>query len=138
MLLMARRKNKREDEGMDESWLLPYADILTLLLDLFIVLYSVSYEDEKKVEELSQVFNSVVVREKGVVDNGAGIPPQEPSKEITAEDEKEDNEDKEAQKEAQDGKKAEELYSEKEQNELKKVQKRVDGYIEQNDLSEKF
>ncbi|HIS29139.1 MAG TPA: flagellar motor protein MotB [Candidatus Avamphibacillus intestinigallinarum] len=135
---MARRKNKREDEGMDESWLLPYADILTLLLALFIVLYSMSSVDAKKFEELSQVFNSVFVGDKGVVDNGEAIPPQDPSKEITAEDKKEDKEDKKAQKEAQDEKKAEELYSEKEQNELKKVQKRVDGYIEQNDLSEKF
>ena len=42
---MARKKKKKhEDEHVDESWLVPYADILTLLLALFIVLYASSAE----------------------------------------------------------------------------------------------
>lgn len=133
---MARRKNKKEDEGMDESWLLPYADILTLLLALFIVLYSMSSVDAQKFQELSEAFNSVFVGDKGVVENGGAIPPQESSKDAPAQD-KQDDEDKEHKK-AQDEKKEEEIYSKKEQNELKKVQERVDGYIVKNDLSEKF
>ena len=37
---MSRKKHHGEhhEEHMDESWLVPYADILTLLLALFIVL----------------------------------------------------------------------------------------------------
>lgn len=33
-----KRKRKKHEEHVDESWLLPYADLLTLLLALFIVL----------------------------------------------------------------------------------------------------
>src|SRR5699024_615355 len=97
MLLMARRKNKKEDEGMDESWLLPYADILTLLLALFIVLYSMSSGDDRKFQELYEGSNSVVVEDKGVVENGGAIPPQESSKD-TPQQEKQDDEDKEHKK----------------------------------------
>jgi len=37
---------------MDETWLIPYADLLTLLLALFIVLYASSNLDAKKFEEM--------------------------------------------------------------------------------------
>src|SRR5690606_1009025 len=67
-LRSARRKRRREhlpvkkhkphDEHMDEFWLIPYADILTLLLALFIVLFASSQIDQKKFDELSQSLNS--------------------------------------------------------------------------------
>ena len=41
-----RRKRKKEEHGVDESWLLPYADLLTLLLAVFIVLFASSSVDE--------------------------------------------------------------------------------------------
>ena len=34
---MARRKKERKEEEASEAWLLPYSDMLTLLLGLFIV-----------------------------------------------------------------------------------------------------
>ena len=43
---MARRKkHEHEDEHIDESWLVPYADLLTLVLALFIVLFAASSVD---------------------------------------------------------------------------------------------
>ena len=54
-----KRKKHHEEEEMGESWLLPYADILTLLLALFIVLFASSTVDAKKLEQMSQVFNQV-------------------------------------------------------------------------------
>lgn len=44
---------------MDESWLVPYADILTLLLALFIVLFASSTVDQEKLDQMSAVFNQV-------------------------------------------------------------------------------
>lgn len=54
------RKQRREhhEEHPDESWLLPYSDLMTLLLALFIVLYSVSAVNTAKLEELSQAFRT--------------------------------------------------------------------------------
>lgn len=52
------RHEKQEEEKPDESWLLPYSDLMTLLLALFIVLYSVSAVNVSKLEELSQAFRT--------------------------------------------------------------------------------
>jgi chemotaxis protein MotB len=60
-----KRHKHHEDEHVDESWLLPYADLLTLLLALFIVLFSMRSEDEAKatamMESLYTAFNSISV-----------------------------------------------------------------------------
>lgn len=52
---------------MDESWLVPYADILTLLLALFIVLFASSSVDQKKLMEMSNVFNSIFTSNTGIL-----------------------------------------------------------------------
>lgn len=56
---MARKKrHEQHEEHIDETWLVPYADILTLLLALFIVLFAVSQTDQKKVTEMAQAFSA--------------------------------------------------------------------------------
>jgi len=56
---MARKskKKKKHDEHVDESWLLPYSDLMTLLLALFIVLFASSSIDQEKLNRMSAVFN---------------------------------------------------------------------------------
>lgn len=44
---------------MDESWLVPYADIMTLLLAVFVVLFASSTVDQEKLDKMSAVFNQV-------------------------------------------------------------------------------
>ncbi|WP_432648323.1 flagellar motor protein MotB, partial [Mitsuokella sp.] len=47
---MARKKRKvKKEEEMNEAWLLPYSDLMTLLLALFISLFAISQTDQKKV-----------------------------------------------------------------------------------------
>jgi chemotaxis protein MotB len=58
-LAKKHRKHKKHEDHVDESWLVPYADILTLLLALFIVLFASSTVDEAKMEQMSAVFNQV-------------------------------------------------------------------------------
>ena len=55
---MARRK-KDQDERMDESWLIPYSDILTLLLALFIVMFAMSQIDQFKLQQMKRVLEAV-------------------------------------------------------------------------------
>lgn len=69
-----RRKKFDEDEHIDESWLIPYADLLTLLLALFIVLFSMSSIDAKKFQALSDVFNEVFTKGTGILDYPNPIP----------------------------------------------------------------
>lgn len=65
------RKHKRHEEHeehVDESWLVPYADILTLLLALFVVLYSMNQVDVKKFQDLSNAFKIAFNGGVGVLD----------------------------------------------------------------------
>lgn len=62
-----KRKVKHE-EHVDESWLIPYADILTLLLALFIVLFAASEVDSQKFKAISESFNSVLQGGEGVLE----------------------------------------------------------------------
>lgn len=56
---MARKKRpKPHEEGASEAWLLPYSDLLTLLLALFIVLFAMSQTDETKMKAMSQAFTA--------------------------------------------------------------------------------
>lgn len=58
---MRRRRERFEEEHeehINESWLIPYADILTLLLALFIVLFASSNIDKEKYHSIMEAFKS--------------------------------------------------------------------------------
>jgi chemotaxis protein MotB len=120
--MMARRKKKqRHEEHIDESWLVPYADILTLLLALFIVLFASSSVDAVRFQQLSNVFNQVFTSGTGFMD----FPSDSPSNEPTSPEQRTGAEDLEK-------------LGKNEQEELTEVQERVNAYIEKNDLTEKL
>jgi len=54
-------KNKKEhhEEHPDETWLIPYADMLTLLLALFIVMFAMSQVDKAKLQRVSEQFSII-------------------------------------------------------------------------------
>jgi len=57
---MKKHKREQHEEHMDETWLVPYSDILTLLLALFIILYAAGQIDQKKYEQIMAGFNSAL------------------------------------------------------------------------------
>lgn len=63
---MAKKKQQHE-EHPDEAWLLPYADMLTLLLALFIVMFAMSQVNEEKLKKVSKSFNVVFSGGSGVM-----------------------------------------------------------------------
>jgi chemotaxis protein MotB len=104
---MAKKKrlDHHDDEHIDETWLIPYADLLTLLLALFIVLFSMRSEDSVKanalMESLYKAFNTISVFETdsgGQTPNNNNftdnvtlpkpIPDQKPEDEISEEEKK--------------------------------------------------
>ncbi|MGG0825106.1 flagellar motor protein MotB [Paenibacillus turicensis] len=69
-------KNKRHEEHeehADESWLLPYSDLMTLLLAMFIVLYGMSNVNAQKFQQMSEAFNSVLSGGSGLLESNAMI-----------------------------------------------------------------
>lgn len=78
-------------DGGEERWLLPYSDMITLLLGLFIVLFAMSSIDAKQFDNvrrsLSQTFNGQVLEEPGSVLPGSNdvLDPSNPSDAPTTE-----------------------------------------------------
>ena len=66
MAKMKKHQHPEEEEG-GEAWLLPYSDLMTLLLAVFIVLFAVSNVDKGKVEKMSGAFKEIMMT------GGAGI-----------------------------------------------------------------
>ncbi|MCM3631562.1 flagellar motor protein MotB [Paenibacillus glycanilyticus] len=126
---MKKRKHDDHDEHIDESWLIPYADLLTLLLALFIVLYAASSTDARKFERMSEAFSAAFNTGAGVLDNPAIIKSGEESQQ-KIDDEKKTNTDQHENTESN----LQELIK-KEQEDLEKLKKQLDQYIKKNGLS---
>jgi len=125
------KKHRREEheEHTDESWLIPYADILTLLLALFIVLYSMNSVDVKKFEEMSQAFNLALSSGTGVLENPAAM--------VTGTDldrNKQDKGDKD-KKNQQKEEAALEAAIKQEQENLQNLKGQIDQYINEHGLT---
>ncbi|QAA34467.1 flagellar motor protein MotB [Clostridium manihotivorum] len=54
-----KKKKEHHEEHVDETWLIPYADMLTLLLALFIVMFAMSKVDQQKLQRLSAEFSVI-------------------------------------------------------------------------------
>lgn len=117
---MKKNKKKHDDEHMDESWLLPYSDLLTLLVALFIVLFAMSTIDAQKFEEMAAVFRS----EFGNGDKGIMEQPI-PTPEVKLPD----NEENETKKRDKNTDSATEFQN------LQKLKEKIDRYIEEHNLN---
>lgn len=126
---MARRK-KKKSAHVDESWLLPYSDLLTLLVALFIVLFASSDINAQKFFQLATVFSSEFSGTgNGILDyEMEPVPP-------SMEEGKDDGEHTE--EEAPDGDEANEA-GERELEELREIQREINAYIEGAGLTEDF
>lgn len=71
--LSKRYRREEQEEQANETWLVPYADLLTLLLALFIVLYAMSSVDAQKFQEMRQAFNIAFNSGIGVLDQSAVV-----------------------------------------------------------------
>lgn len=118
-----RKKKQRKEPHIDESWLIPYADLLTLLLALFIVLFAMSDVNAEKLEELSRVFKGEFTGGNGVLEHNQS--PVDKQNEVPIEEEKEKKEEDTPESEKT-----------KEMNELKDLQKKINEYITKNNLSD--
>ncbi len=117
MALAKKRKKKKEEEEIPEAWLLPYSDLLTLLLALFIVLFAMSSVDAQKMAALSNVFNQIFDGGEGVMDNPSPTDPVTP-------------------KSTELSQKAQAYV--KDQRELNGIQDDVENYIAVNELENQF
>ncbi|MEK0317638.1 flagellar motor protein MotB [Cohnella sp. 56] len=122
---MSKKQHRHEEheEHADESWLLPYSDLMTLLLALFIVLYAASSVNISKLEALSEAFKSAFSSGISVLDKSAAV--------------QSDTDDLgKRQREARaETTKNRETLAKMEQENLEKLKKQLDQYIKKGGLS---
>ncbi|MGE5417994.1 MAG: flagellar motor protein MotB [Acidobacteriota bacterium] len=56
---MSRRKKQEAEKENSERWLLTYSDLITLLMIFFVVMYSISTVNAKKMQQVAQSLNAV-------------------------------------------------------------------------------
>jgi chemotaxis protein MotB len=124
--LSKKHKKEHHEEHADETWLIPYADLLTLLLALFIVLYAMSSVDSKKFEDMSKAFNVAFSTGVGVLDSTT----------VVTTGQQMDNANKNNRR-PDDSTKQEDLKAlmQKEQEDLEKLKRQIDKYIQTNGLT---
>lgn len=128
---MRREKKRRSEHKTDESWLLPYSDLLTLLLALFIVLFAMSEVDVQKYRQLSAVFKSEFTGAgPGILDKGSS------NHDIEVPIQKQDEKDKEKDTEKDKEKQIEKNRGKLELQRLEEIQRKINGYIKENNLTE--
>ena len=62
-----RRRHKHEEHANHEAWVIPYADLLTLLLALFVVLYAMSSVNTTKYRALAQAISAAFNGSRAVI-----------------------------------------------------------------------
>lgn len=122
-----KHKKEHHEEHADETWLIPYADLLTLLLALFIVLYAMSSTDSKKFQDMSKAFNIAFNSGMGVLDESAVIARDNMMTNANSPQRYEDTKDM--------SKEQQEALQKKEQEDLEKLKQQVDKYIQSNGLT---
>lgn len=139
---MDRRKEDEEEhsEG-SERWLLTYADMITLLLTLFIVLYSMSTIDLEKFKQMAANMSTAFHNSegKGSGEGGSGfgegegiIIPSESTEDLEPSDAKPDAAPQGPETEAQSS--STEGTGTKSQDSMEEVYRELQAYVEQYDL----
>ncbi|WP_018888117.1 flagellar motor protein MotB [Paenibacillus massiliensis] len=114
-------RHEPHEEHADESWLLPYSDLMTLLLALFIVLFGMSSLDAKQFEEMAKSMSAAFNGGTGVLDYKSANP-TEPTVDLGKSKQTTDNLQKQLAKQ--------------EQEDLEKLKKQMDQYISSNGLTD--
>ncbi|WP_211749657.1 flagellar motor protein MotB [Paenibacillus sp. Marseille-Q4541] len=121
------KRHEEHEEHADESWLLPYSDLMTLLLALFITLFSMSSVDAKKFEEMSQALSSALNGGTGVLDHTSSYQTD------SSMDLGKNTNPAKNQNTVTDA-----ALAKKEQEDLEKLKKQLDDYIDKNGLTKQL
>lgn len=73
---MKKRRHKIDEHANHEAWVIPYADLLTLLLALFVVLYAMSSVNTTKYRALAQAISAAFNGSRAVIQPLTPNPPQ--------------------------------------------------------------
>ncbi|MBE3594651.1 MAG: OmpA family protein [Candidatus Carbobacillus altaicus] len=136
---MKKRKRSHDEERIDETWLIPYSDLLTLLLALFIVLFAMSEIDANKVAKLANAFNIAFQGGSGVLEFEQPVKPQDtlpyvPRRDPTDEHNLSSDPEKTARVNPEDKAKLERIQQEVQA--LQTIQNAIQTYVSEHGLTD--
>ncbi|MGW8958207.1 flagellar motor protein MotB [Paenibacillus sp. NPDC055715] len=73
MRARAKRRGRQGGEDHRDRWMITYADLITLLLIFFVVMYAMSSLDAKKYEVVVQSLQDTFRKSDSILDQGSGI-----------------------------------------------------------------
>ncbi|MEX2459860.1 MAG: flagellar motor protein MotB [Paenibacillaceae bacterium] len=135
---MARRNKKHEEHENHERWLITYADLITLLLIFFVIMYSMSKIDVAKYTEISKSLAFQFKKSDTVIPNGTvGI--ADPGKGLEGNQSQKDPEKvsptaAESDVEQQEKEKQKQDQLIKKNEELKELLTKIEQYINDNKI----
>lgn len=128
---MNKKRKPHHEDHMDETWLIPYADLLTLLLALFIILFASSEMDSKKYTSIMQSLNEAFTGGVSFFDQPQVVPlVGQPASDLHNK-----TEDAQSELEKLEGAEQQEEQIRRETAELQELKQKLDKYIQDNQLS---
>lgn len=70
---MLRKLRAKDEESDKDRYLITYADLITLLLGLFVILYASAQVDSSKFKDFQNAFNKIFSSKNGVLEGSDGI-----------------------------------------------------------------
>lgn len=142
--MSALKRKKKHEDHVDESWLIPYADVLTLLLALFIVLFAASEVNSQKFQEISDSFNQELQGGTGILDNQSAVETFEETSKLAEPNDVDPTEGEATTPPEEDDKiemtaeEIEQLALAEDYKELAAIQDKVKAYIAERNMEEKL
>ncbi|MFH5187526.1 flagellar motor protein MotB [Paenibacillus sp. TAB 01] len=124
---MARKSKNHGNHENHERWLITYADLITLLLIFFVIMYAMSKIDNEKYQVLAQALSFEFKQSESVLPMGEGVLGRvSTAKALDGEKTQDDEKDKKEKEEKEE--------KEQREKQLEDLLKKVQTYIEQNNL----
>jgi len=128
---VSKKRKSYHDDHMDETWLIPYADLLTLLLALFIILFASSQTDSKKYDSIMRSLNSAFTGGVSFFDKPQMVPIMGEPAAVDVHSKTEDSNDTQSELK---GAELQKDMIRKETAELQELKQQLDQYISDNQL----
>ncbi|MFB6364674.1 flagellar motor protein MotB [Paenibacillus elgii] len=122
---MARKNKKQEAPENHERWMVTYADLITLLLIFFVIMYAMSKVDVQKYEVLSQALKFEFMKADTIMPMGMGVSG-------SANPAKGGDDSNKTEQQLKEMKEREEW--EKKERQLEDLLQKVQVYVEENNL----
>lgn len=133
-----KEKLSNKPSASHDRWMITYADLITLLLIFFIMLYAMSRLDENKYEDITSSLQTTFQNSNHILDGNEGVTGDKPSYEYQDKNpnanQAEDNNNESTSDESTET--AHEEAFRAQERELQELLSQIEGYIEKHDLTD--